>query len=159
MTLKYRIIICVTVVATAFAFGRYSAPATIKIETKTVEVEKKAVDKESSIKVDTKKTTVKKTIKKPDGTLETTITVVVDNSKQKDKKDKTVAVEEKTIEIKKEVTKASDKVTISVLGGVNLNKVGMLYGASISKPILGPITVGVWGLSDASVGASVGLTF
>lgn len=36
---------------------------------------------------------------------------------------------------------------------------GVVYGASVDRRILGPITVGAWGLSSGSVGASVGIVW
>jgi len=161
MPVKTKIIISIIVVTTAFAAGRYMTPEKVKIETKIVEVNNKTTDKETGVKVSKRKTTTTKTVKRPDGTTETTVTVTDGVSKEKENKDKEVVTKEKETDSKKEVTSASDKVTISVLGGVSLTKPGTVYGASISKPVLGPVAIGIWGLTGAesSCGASVGISF
>jgi len=33
------------------------------------------------------------------------------------------------------------------------------FGGSVTKPILGPVTMGLWALSNGNAGVSVGLTF
>lgn len=152
MTTKQIIIAFVVVTLGAYAFGRWSAPE--KVITKTVEVEKKTDDK----KVDTqdhKITTITET-DKPDGTkVKTTIIADAKTTQSDDKKtDDTTKTESK------EIDRATAKVTLSLLAGVDFNNpTKPQYGISISKPILGPITVGVFGFQTGLVGASVGLTW
>lgn len=141
---------------TAFAFGRFSAPAKVKTETKIVEVEKKT-EKTNTDKQTHKKTEIV-TIIKPDGTKETH-TVITDNSDAKSKQsetDNTSITEDKT----KEVTYSQSKVTVSALAGFNIFSPSLPdYGLSITKPVLGPITVGIFGFRSGMAGCSVGLTF
>lgn len=160
MTTKSKIIIASIALLTSYAFGRWSAPEKVKIETKIVEVEKKT----ETSKTDTdrnkhKETTVTETTR-PDGTKETTTKTVEDT--QTDRKTNTSKTDDTTItESKsKEVTYSSSKVTVSALAGVNVLKGGLPdYGASLTKPILGPITVGAFAFQSGMVGCSLGLTF
>lgn len=167
MELKQKIIIGVVVVATAFAAGRFSAPEKIKIEKQVVTVEKKVDDDKINTKTNTdrdhhKDTTVVE-ILKPDGTKETT-THTIDDDKVASKinqniDDKSVNTSEQIVKETKEVTKSSSPVTISALGGIPLSftSITPVWGASVSKPIIGPITIGAWGLSSREVGMSIGL--
>jgi len=146
MTVKTKLLIVGVALLAAFAAGRYTVPEKVKIVTQTVEVEKK--QENSDLKEHTKTTIVKK----PDGSSVTTIETVAD--------DKTNETDSSTIDTQtsKEITRES-QVTISALAGVNISSPAMVYGASVTKPILGPITIGLWGLSNATIGVSVGLSF
>lgn len=142
---------------TAYAFGRFSAPEKVKIETKVVEVEKKTEKKDVDKQLHKKTTTI--TEIRPDGTKIITV-VSTDESQTKTKErkiDESVKIGEQT----KEVTNSTSKVTVAALAGVNpfdLNR-GVDFGASVSRPVIGPITVGVFGFKSGMMGASVGLTF
>jgi hypothetical protein len=152
MTTKQIVIIALIALVGAFAVGRYSAPE--KVVTKTVEVEKKTEDKQVDSQ-DNKVTTITET-DKPDGTKVKTTVIA-------DKKDVQVD-DKKTDDITKtetkEIDRGSSKVTISLLAGENVTSPGIpTYGLSITKPILGPLTVGVFGFQNGLIGASIGLTF
>lgn len=89
--------------------------------------------------------------KAPDGSSVETITkdVVIDSDRQKTtQKQSSVVVEA-----------VKPKINLSVLGGYDINRHETLYGASASKEILGPVTLGVFGLSNSIVGVSVGIGF
>lgn len=153
MTTKQIIIIAAISLVTAFAVGRWSAPDKIKIQ--TVEVEKKTEDKK--VDVDDHKLTTVTEVDKPDGTkTKTTVISDVKDTQVADKK-----VDDLTKTESKEIDKSSSKLTVSMLAGINVtNPTGApIYGASISKPILGPITVGLFGFQNGMAGASIGLTF
>lgn len=144
--LKYKIIIAVVALAVSFAVGRYTVPEKVKIETKVVQVEKQDTDK------DTHKKTIVTVVQKPNGEKDSTTTTTVDvvsktDSIISDKSDTT-----------KQITKGSS-TTLSLLGGYNLNNNTPTYGLSVTKPVLGPVTIGAFGLNNGTVGASVGLTF
>ena len=152
MSTKQMLIIGAVALLTAFAVGRWSAPEKVKIQ--TVEVEKKTEDKKVNID-DHKVTTIVET-DKPDGT-KTKTTVITDNKDTKvvDKK-----TDDTTKTTTKEIDKSSSNVTISALAAINITSPGLpIYGASVTKPILGPITVGIFGFQNGMAGASVGLTF
>jgi|ERR1051326_3912424 lipopolysaccharide export LptBFGC system permease protein LptF len=173
METRTKIIISVVALAVAFASGRWLAPTKVKIEKevvvqeKIVEVEKKSTQTDKD--QEKHKKTVKKEITRPDGTKEVITTTEDDtNTKQvtkveddKSKQDDTTKVEKET----KEVTRSGSPVTISLLTGASLKfenglSAGpVVYGASVSKPILGPISMGLFGLNNGTFGVSVGLIF
>lgn len=160
MNTKVKVLISVFVLTGAFAAGRYSLPEKVRVETQIVEVEKKT--KNSDVKQDKHKETVVVEVVKPDGTKETTTKIVEDNNKntktaEKDITDKDIKTESLTI-------RGDSKVTLSLLGGAPLqfnpnSPQFVIYGGSITKPVLGPLTVGVWGLSNSTFGGSIGWTF
>lgn len=162
MSTKTKVIIVIVYTAVAVASGRYLTPEKVKIETKVVEADKKTdtIDN-SKNKHQIKKTTVTVN-KKPTGeetiVTNTTVETVVDDKKTQ------VVIDQssKKSDDKETKTAAADKITISALAGANLSSLAtspFVYGLSITRPILGPVTLGLWGLSNASCGVSVGLTF
>lgn len=166
---KRNIIIAIVLLAAFFAAGRFLTPEKIRIETKTVTIEKEVKEKKTDSKkdVDTKRHTETVTTEtiKPDGTriVETRVTENVDQSKETDKKTDTKETKEKT-ETKEEtkiVESGSNRVTIAALGGAKIRdiKAGPVYGGMISRPLLGPVVMGVWGLSDTTAGITLGLQF
>lgn len=159
MTTKTKIIIAASALIGAFATGRWMAPEKVKIEKQIVEVEKKSSDKDAE--KSTKKTTTTTKVTRPDGSVEETTTVVEETNRKSSKSETSESGKSDTETT--EITRGSSKVSVLALGGVKLsgdvsNQVPV-YGLSVSKPILGPITVGVWGLSNSIIGASIGLTF
>lgn len=156
MTNKVKVIISVVAIATSFAFGRWSAPEKIKTEIKTVEVEKKTDDKQTDNK-DHKTITIIETTK-PDGTKTKTTTITDDRDNKSE--DKSTDDLSKTTDQTKEVSKSSSPITVSVLAGLDISSPAVpIYGLSITRPILGPITLGVFGMTNRTGGLSVGLTF
>lgn len=139
-------IIVVVVIVTTFALGRYSVQEPeVKLDIVT--------DKQT----DTHKVQNKKKI--------TTIT------KDKDGKEVTTITEEDVITTDKNsnsTSKISETITppktntinISALAGMSLDRFGTpVYGVSITKQLIGPITVGAFGLTDKTIGLSIGLNF
>ncbi len=141
---------------TLFAAGRNTAPTKVKIETKVVEVEKKS-EKTNTDKAKHKETTTV-VVKNKDGSTTTTTKVVEDD------KDKSKTTEHDDTSISqstsKEITKGQG-VTISVMAGMTLNSLTTPpdFGVSITKPVLGPLTLGIFAFRSGLVGSSVGLTF
>lgn len=122
----------------AFAAGRYFAP------TKTITVEKDVV--REVIKVEHQTTIITKT---PDG--KTVTTIVKDTNTQTDEKSKTNS--------KEEIGK-KDSVHISLLVGTAVSfplAVSPIYGISISKNFIGPLSLGVFGMTNKTVGISIGV--
>lgn len=156
MTIKTKITICVVALLTSFAAGRFSTPEKVKIETKTVEVEKKTESTDTNRSSRQDSTTTE--ITKPDGTVEKTTHTTVDTNTDRATHDTTT--DSKSTDQLKEVTRGSAPTTILALGGMNLTGIPKpVYGMSVSKPLLGPIAVGVWGFSNLTVGAGIGLQF
>jgi hypothetical protein len=141
-----------------FACGRWAAPTKVRVETKTVEVvkevEKSKTDEQKHEKV------VKHEIDKPDGTKDIT-TTTTENDEDKTQTD-TSTSQQKETDASKEIDRSTSKVTVAAIGAVNLGSLTsspISYGLSISKPVLGPFTLQAFGLSNATVGMGIGLTF
>ncbi len=127
----------------AFAVGRYTVHKDA-VET-TTESKQKEVDKNHTV------TTI--VIKKqPDGTTETT--QVIDSTTKN-----TVNTLVNT-SAREEVARQNPVINISLLAGFDYSQpLKPLYGISASKEILGPMTVGVFGLTNHVVGLSIGVNF
>ncbi len=136
-------------------------PEKVKIEEKVVYQEKTDKTKETDTEKKKQVVTVKTEETKPDGT-KTIVTRTEENTDiarttlSKEQIDKTL-----TEERSKLVEMGRNRVTISALGGLDLTdlKKSPTYGGHISKPLLGPIAMGVWGLSSGTGGVSLGLQF
>lgn len=124
------------------AFGYYLMPSKIVTETKVVTVEKE-------VQVDTHKTTV--TVEKSDGTKTTT---TVDNSVVNTTQD-TQSTDNKTV--KTNISK--NVLNLSALAGYSFSTLSPVYGLEVSKNLLGPITSGLWAMTNRSCGLSIGLNF
>lgn len=143
MDTKYKIIIGVVALLVAFAFGRYSAP---KIpDSHTVTDTTKEVQKNA----DTHKTTT--ITETPDGKKVTTITedtITKSSSESDTKKDQTITAPKTSI------------INISALAGLDTGRgFTPTYGISANKELIGPITVGAFGLTNGTIGVSVGVNF
>jgi hypothetical protein len=149
MDTRQKIIISIVVVAASFSAGRFSAPT--KVETKT-EVVKVEIEKKER-KSDTDKTTVE--VVKPDGTKITRTETKRTTETKTDTKQGERTTDTKLVEGQK------SPVTISALGAINIGDPaqGIIYGASVSRPMIGPIAVGIFGLTNGTVGLSIGLQF
>lgn len=79
---------------------------------------------------------------KPDGTVEKTITTQVNTDKNTDSQ-----------------TTKGGAPQINVYGLVGVQALKPVAGAHVSAEVLGPISIGVFGLTNGSVGGSVGLRF
>lgn len=159
---KTIVIISAVMLTTAFAFGRWSAPEKVKIETKVVEVEKKTESSQSDIDRNRRRETTETEVTRPDGTTEKTKKTIEETETHKETNRKDTTSTSTTTEASKEVTVGTAKVTVSALVGIELapgTRPPVWYGGSISKPILGPVTVGVWYLTAPAAGFSLGLTF
>lgn len=151
--------------AAVFALGRYTAPEKVRVETKTVtvEVEKKTETKAVAKDLGRKTHTVSTT--RPDGTqtVETTTeTEVVSRTaiaSQSEASKVSQASTSKTVESSK------SHVTIQVLAGLQNLKLDTpvfglsVFGLSVSRPLLGPVVIGVWAFSNKTYGVSAGLQF
>lgn len=155
MTTRAKIIIVSIAILAAFATGRFTVPEKVRIETKYVKVEKKT--EKTVTDKDTKKKTVIHEVTHPDGKKEK-ITEIVEESESTTKKNTKEKIAEKN-ESSKEVTRGDSKVTVSVLSAISTSGGLPDFGLAITKPVLGPITIGIFGFRSALVGASLGLTF
>lgn len=163
LTTKNKVIIVVVYSVALVGLGAYLVPTKIKTEIKTVEVEKK--DDKTVVKKDTNthKKTVTVVTQKPDGEKTTTITKTDDSTSTDDKHSIEQTSIDKTTDQTKEVTKTGGTLRLSLLGGAHIFGSStsatnvLVYGASASKNLIGPMSCGLWGLSDGTVGASIGI--
>jgi len=160
MTTKTKVVLTIVALATSFAFGRYFAPTKIKIQEKIVEVDTKSSDKTTEATRDKRKETVVKEVVKPDGTRETETRTIEETTASKGTKEKTS--ETKTTESEKstEITRSTGRLNISALASVDTSKPTQVnYGLSVTRDVIGPISIGVFGFTNKTYGASLGLSF
>ena len=144
--------ILIILITGAICLGVYKSKDKKKEEVKTsVKIEKIDTNKH----VNKHKTTVIEV--KPDGTKKTTI--IQDTKIDIDKKVDINAIS-KLVNV--EQTTSSPKANVSLLVGTNTLKTDFLssqiiYGVSVNKEILGPVTIGAWGLTNKTFGVSVGI--
>lgn len=146
MTSKHKIIIILILLITAFSIGRYSVSSP---DVKTVE----SVVTDTDIKID--KDTHKVTIITKDPSGKETTTITEDSKTKTDKtKNSTIIVDQTSTSSKRST------INISALAGIGLDR-GFIpsYGLSVTKEILGPITIGTFILINGTLGISIGLNF
>ena len=91
------------------------------------------------------------TVKEPDGKVETTTTTdTVITAKTTETKD-----------VQTTVTPQKSKINVSAMAGYDFFHPSLqpTYGLSVSKELLGPITVGAFGLTNGTLGVTVGINF
>lgn len=137
MTVRLAALLCLLAALASAAASRYYFPS---IKIKTVEVEKEVV------KTDVQ--TVVHTITQPNGIVDTTTTTVDHSQKTETDNISSVRVQNPTL-------------NVSALVGNDFSKrlIQPIYGVSVSKEVLGPITAGVFGLTNGIVGLSIGINF
>jgi hypothetical protein len=141
--IKYwKYILCIVLCIISYGVGYYTKPDKVVTKIQTITVEK-IVQHEN---VDTTQTI----IIKPDKTktIVTHTTSHTDTKTQVDEKQNTEIIQ----------TKSSSAV-VSALVGYNFSNLTPVYGASVTKRVLGPINVGGWLLTNGTCGASVGFSF
>ena len=160
MNTKQKVIVIGIAVLVSYGLGRWSSPTKVKTIIQTVQVQNKLNDTKSNLDLNRHKETVTTTVRKPDGTMEITTHTVEDTTANKTRTQHDTDQLTQTSSQSKEVTYSKSKVTISALGGLSFSGTPIpVYGASVSKDVFGPIAVGAFGLSNRTVGVSVGLTF
>ena len=162
MVLKYKYYILVFIIGGII--GAFSRPAKIiekeHVVTVTKEVEKKTsnTDKQQ----DNNKITTIVIHTNKDGSSEKT-TTITDKSKiniDTTSKDNASTDISQTLDRSKETIYSSNNVHFRIMVGENLSSLGTLrYGAGLDKQFIGPITIGVWGFLDKTIGMSLGLTW
>ncbi len=152
----------------AFAAGRYSAPPDVR-EVERVEFRDRVVEVIREVKVKQAaeiKTVVvyREKVTKPDGTVieketskadtetKTAETVKTDTSKD--------ATSEGTREVERIVSAPRPAWRVGALAGGSLTPALVpAYGAHVERRILGPFSVGVWGLNSGQAGVSLSVEF
>lgn len=146
--IKYFVVI---LLASLFVFtlGRYSAQ---NPEVKTTVDTTKDVKKDLNENIQTHEVSISE--KDPDGTTKTTTTKDTTTVKKVD------TITDTTTKITQDVIPPkTNTVSVSILAGYDITRQGPVYGASLTKQVLGPITIGAFGLSNGTVGGSIGLQF
>lgn len=127
-----------------YAFGVHYAPRTFE----TVKIDE-VVKRNNDVK------TIKKEVivKEPNGKeTKTIVTETEDKTTTTKEKETSKAVVSGPIEV--------DKYQVNVMIGVNRdNFMVPIYGVSVSKKFIGPISLGAWGLTNGTGGLSVGMSF
>lgn len=148
---KYKVYIAICAILVSFAVGRFSVGKP-EIKTDVAIVQK---DKSDEAK-DTHITTTTKEITDATGKKEVDTTTTTDIVSHIQKTD--TSTEQVLTDI---IPAKVGTLNISMLGGVDTKGVGnpFVYGASVTKQILGPISLGVFGLTNGTAGVSVGISF
>lgn len=147
MRLRYKLLLLSIALLLAFAAGRWLVPQKVKVITKVQTVV------QTVVKHDTHVRTVTIVTQKPDGTKITKTTVTHDSSTETG-----VKVEHKK-DHKKVVSTSQPQYEIAAIAGYDFHTSHKVYGAMVSKQVLGPVNLGVWGLSNSEIGISVGVRF
>lgn len=149
--MNYKYLYYVLAVLVVFAAGRYSNRLSPVTSNKQIDTVKS--DKNQDVETNTKTTIT--TTKKPDGTTTTVkqIDQIVSNKTKTDQTDNKVS-QDSSVPQKASVLNVSALVSPGFESGLK-----MAYGVSVTKEVLGPITVGGFGLTNGVIGLSVGLDF
>ena len=145
-----------------YAAGRYFVPAKVTTKTEIKEVEK-IVEKRVEVEKKTRKndkTTIIVEITKPDGTKEKR-TMIVDKGETNIDLSKDFSSERET---KKDVSSETVVDTTknwqaNGLVGINIDTKTEIYGLQVERRLFGPLKVGVFGMTNKTVGASIGVEF
>jgi hypothetical protein len=166
----------------AFAIGRGTAPVKVekKVEIEIVEVESvriewrdKIVEKKVYVKSQaTSSRTEEREVRKPDGTVEKTkmevrgMETLVSSGTESSSEQSGTARKDSQISSKEIMSLSTENKpdwNISLLVGAStgskLLPPPMTAGVHVQRRILGPVYVGVWGMTDVSAGLSVGFEF
>lgn len=137
MNYRLCILLCALSAVLSISLTKYYFP---NIQTKVVETTKEVIKNDIQ--------TVTRTVTLPNGATDTT-TTTTDHSQriQQDTKQTLVA--------------KSSTINVSALVANDFSRglISPTYGVSISKEIVGPITVGLFGLTNSTVGLSLGINF
>lgn len=146
MNVKELVIGVVLSLLIGIGIGRYTLPAKIisnEIDNKNIVTNVAQTD--NSVQVVTK-------IQKPDGTVITTTKI------DKHVDTNTTSKEKDTTEKHKEIVYDAPKWSIAALASTDFRG-SVAYGGSASYRIIGPINVGVFGLTSGVAGVSFGISF
>ncbi len=145
MTNKIKLILSIVALTISFAAGRLSVAAP---EVKT-DAKQTSTSDQHEVQ-DTSTTTV--TVKQPDG-AETTTT-------KTDTTTKIITIADSTTDVKTDILPPkANTLNVSALGGYYFGGRDLVYGVHISKQFIGPISAGLWGLNNGTIGVSVGINF
>lgn len=153
MTINYKYVAAGVAILASFAFGRYSVKT---VTTQVVQTQKTDIKVNQDSKVDDNKTTT--ITVKPDGTK---TTVITDNKKTDTKTDSNT---QSVTDTKSTTTSGSNSggssFILSASAGIDITSPShLVYGLEASNKLIGPIRIGVFGMTNGLLGASLGLQF
>lgn len=161
--LKYKVIIIVVALAGSYAAGRWASPTKVITEIKTVEVEKKTDQTIDTAQKHKHKKIIIVTSEKPGGQKDSTTTITDDTDSVSNSTTTQTDTADKTTDNKHEEDRPEPKTTIAAMAGISTRDGQIQYGASVYRPLLGPLGVGVFGLGNVtdgvSCGVQIGITF
>lgn len=137
--------------------GRFTVPSKTVTEEHSIEVKDTVKEDDEDTEDDSVVVQVKTV--RPDGTV---ITQTEKHNSIKTSATKTSLEEDRTDKLtRKEVTVDSGSTSIFALAAFKptLKSQPILWGGGASKRLLGPITGGIFVLSDTTIGVTVGVTF
>lgn len=143
MSTRLQLLIGLLLLVIGLAIGRYSLPAKVVTVTR--------IERQDHDVIKTNVVTVTKVVKQPNGTTETN-TTVTDHSVTNDQSN-TVSQTEKT------VTRNQPDWRVGAQFSSSSNLPGYLYGVTVDRRILGPISIGVFGNANRAFGAQIGIEF
>ncbi len=159
-------VVLVVLLAVGYVSGRYLSPSRVitKTETKIVTQEvvvTKEVDKTDYYK---NKVLIETTTTKPDGTVirqrefvDKSVVIHDDTKDSTDNKNTTTTTNTTT---EKDYPQAKYTGSTKVLFAKNVKNIAEdIYGLEVDKKLIGPFVVGAFGLTDKTVGLSLGLNF
>lgn len=135
--MRNSIIACIITLLVGVSVGRYSLPA--RVETRTVTVERQATSDHST-------TT---TTKRPDGTTTIVTHNDINTIDQTNSQSSTVT--------ERETQRWALNVTAAIRPAIGQYQ--PVYGLSVQYRLVGPFTVGAFGMLDGTLGASAGVRF
>ncbi len=145
---RNKIVLSLLALVFAFAVGRYTASGPdITQKTETESKENKVVDKDAHVKTVIIETT------NPSGVVQKTTTITADTT--------TVSQDKKATSIDSETVTTAKKpmINVSALSGIDFKTKLPVYGAAVSKEFLGPVSLGVFGLTNGTLAVSIGISF
>lgn len=161
----------VTILLLGFATGRWTSPSSIKTDKEQLSIDTTTKKQDNKTTTDTDrdkklKTTITETTN-PDGTKTKTTEITEDTSTKRitkvdDKQSQTDTKVDDKHESKEVEYKKPDLAVRGMVGtDVSSLSSGLrpIFGGEVNKNIIGPVSGGVWGLSNRTCGVSVGLQF
>jgi hypothetical protein len=143
---KNEMIVLAIALLVSFALGRYSSTLT------TTTTQHTATKTNDDIKTQTHALIV--TLKRADGDVQTTETIdsTADNKLIQDQQTTAKTVVQ---------TQKQSQLNVSLLVAEDLSQPVLVprYGLSITKQLVGPVTFGLFGLNNGTLGVSIGLNF
>lgn len=152
------------------ALGRYTLPARVETKTvtqtvvqtvtKTVEVDKSEEHRDKELQ--------ETIVKKPDGTVITTKTWIDKTvvSREDDKGNDSTTNSSTNTTTDTVTVYDTNQYSLQLMIGKNFGNADsfipgseFVYGAQLNKKFIGPVSMGVFGLTDKTFGVSVGLVF